>query len=59
MYNVYSQMVYALKGSDITDVMVNGRSIVRDRRMLTLDPRPIMLKAAEYQERVKKSLGMK
>ena len=59
LYNVYSQMVYALKGSDITDVMVNGRPIVRDRRMLTLDARPIMLKAAEYQERVKKSLGMK
>ena len=59
LYNVYSQMVYALKGSDITDVMVNGRPIVRDRRMLTLDARPIMHKAAEYQERVKKSLGMK
>ena len=59
LYNVYSQMVYALKGSDITDVMVNGRLIVRDRRILTLDARPIMLKAAEYQERVKKSLGMK
>jgi len=59
LYNVYSQMVYALKGSDITDVMVNGRPIVRDRRMLTLDARPIMLKAAEYQERIKKSLGMK
>ena len=59
LYNVYSQMVYALKGSDVTDVMVNGRLIVRDRRMLTLDSRPIMLKAAEYEERVKKSLGMK
>ena len=59
LYNVYSQLVYALKGSDVTDVMVNGRPIVRDRRMLTLDARPIMLKAAEYQERVKKSLGMK
>ena len=59
LYNVYSQMVYALQGSDITDVMVNGRPIVRDRRMLTLDSRQIMLKAAEYQERVKKSLGMK
>ena len=59
LYNVYSQLVYALKGSDVTDVMVNGRPIVRDRRMLTLDVRPIMLKAAEYQERVKKSLGMK
>ena len=58
LYNVYSQMVYALKGSDVSDVMVNGRPIVRDRRMLTLDARPIMLKAAEYQERVKKSLGM-
>jgi 5-methylthioadenosine/S-adenosylhomocysteine deaminase len=59
LYSVYSQMVYALKGSDITDVMVNGRPIVRDRRMLTLDARPIVLKAAEYQERVKKSLGIK
>lgn len=59
LYNVYSQLAYALQGSDVTDVMVNGRPIVRDRRMLTLDARPIMLKAAEYQERVKKSLGMK
>ena len=59
LYNVYSQMVYALKGSDVTDVMVNGRLIVRERKMLTLDARPIELKAAEYQEHVKKSLGMK
>jgi 5-methylthioadenosine/S-adenosylhomocysteine deaminase len=58
LYNVYSQLVYALQGSDVTDVMVNGRPIVRDRRMLTLDARPIMLKAAEYQAQVKKSLGM-
>ena len=40
MYNVYSQLVYALKGSDVSDVMVNGRTIVRDRKMLTLDARP-------------------
>ncbi len=59
MYNVYSQLAYALKGSDVTDVMVNGRPIVRDRRMLTLDARSILAKAAEYQERVKKSLGLK
>jgi len=59
LYNVYSQLVYALKGSDVTDVMVNGRSIVRDRKMLTLDSRMVLAKAAEYQEKVKKSLGMK
>jgi 5-methylthioadenosine/S-adenosylhomocysteine deaminase len=59
MYNVYSQLAYALKGSDVSDVMVNGRAIVRDRKMLTLDARVVMAKAAEYQERVKKSLAAK
>jgi 5-methylthioadenosine/S-adenosylhomocysteine deaminase len=59
MYNVYSHLVYALKASDVTDVMVNGRVIVRDRRMLTLDAGPVLAKAAEYRERIKKSLGMK
>ncbi len=56
LYNVYSQLVYALKASDVSDVMVNGRQIVRDRSMLTLDAAAVMAKAAEYQERVKKSL---
>jgi 5-methylthioadenosine/S-adenosylhomocysteine deaminase len=57
LYNIYSQLVYALKGYDITDVMVNGRPIVRDRKMLTLDAPSILLKAAEYQRRVEDSLG--
>lgn len=57
IYNVYSQLVYALKGSDVADVMVNGRVIVRDKKMLTIDAGPVMAKAAEYEEKVKKSLG--
>lgn len=28
-YNIYSQVVYALKGSDVQDVVVNGKPIVR------------------------------
>ena len=56
IYNVYSQLVYALKASDVSDVMVNGREIVHDRKMLTLDQPTVMEKAAEYQERIKKSL---
>ncbi len=59
IYNVYSQLVYALKSSDVTDVIVNGRPIVRDRKMLTLDSPAILLKAAEYQEKIKKSLNLK
>jgi 5-methylthioadenosine/S-adenosylhomocysteine deaminase len=57
LYNVYSQLVYALKASDVADVMVNGRMIVRDRKMLTLDTAAVMAKAAEYQVKVAKSLA--
>jgi cytosine/adenosine deaminase-related metal-dependent hydrolase len=31
MYNVYSQLVYALKGSDVQHVIVNGRIVVFSR----------------------------
>jgi 5-methylthioadenosine/S-adenosylhomocysteine deaminase len=57
MYHVYSQLVYALKASDVSDVMVNGRVIVRDKKITSIDPGPVMAKAAEYQEKVKKSLA--
>jgi 5-methylthioadenosine/S-adenosylhomocysteine deaminase len=57
LYRVYSQIVYALKASDVADVMVNGRVIVRDKKIVTIDPAPVLAEAAEYQERVKKSLA--
>jgi 5-methylthioadenosine/S-adenosylhomocysteine deaminase len=57
LYNVYSQLVYALKASDVGDVMVNGRIIVRNRRMLTVDDKAVMAKAEEYRAKVAKSLG--
>ena len=40
-------------------VNVAGLTVRDDRKMLTLDAPAIMAKAVEYQERVKKSLGMK
>src|SRR5262249_34530427 len=52
LYNVYSQLVYAVKGSDVGDVMVNGKMIVRNRKMLTLDARAVMAKAEEYRAKV-------
>lgn len=57
MYNAYSQMVYALKSSDVTDVMVNGRMVVRNRTPLTLQAAPILAKAREYRERILRSVG--
>ncbi len=57
LYNVYSQIVYALKGSDVQDVVVNGRPIVRDGRSLTLDTAAILAKARVYQAQVAASLN--
>jgi len=56
MYNVYSQIVYALKGSDVQDVTVNGQPIVRDGRSLTLNASEIIAKAKEFQVKIAASL---
>jgi 5-methylthioadenosine/S-adenosylhomocysteine deaminase len=37
LYDPISQMVYALKGDDVRDVMVNGSAVVRDAEILTLN----------------------
>ena len=56
LYNVYSHIVYALKASDVEDVTVNGRPVVRDGHSLTLNEALILSKAVEYQEKVSASL---
>ena len=56
MYDPISQMVYALKGEDVRDVMVNGKPVVRDARILTLNEAQILQKAAEYRVKVSASL---
>ncbi len=37
MYNVYSQLVYALKGSDVKTVVIDGKLVIENRRLLTLN----------------------
>ena len=56
MYNVYSQIVYALKGSDVEDTMVNGVALVENGRPVRMDAEAVMAKAREYQARVAASL---
>ena len=56
MYDVVSQMVYALKADDVRDVMVNGRPVVRDGKILTLDEKAVMAKAEEYRAKISASL---
>jgi 5-methylthioadenosine/S-adenosylhomocysteine deaminase len=57
LYNVYSDLVYATKASDVQTVIINGRVVMRDRRLLTLDEAAIKEGARVFREKVIKSLG--
>jgi 5-methylthioadenosine/S-adenosylhomocysteine deaminase len=56
MYDPVSQMVYALKASDVRDVMVNGKPVVRDSKILTLNQAVVLQKAEEYRGKISASL---
>jgi 5-methylthioadenosine/S-adenosylhomocysteine deaminase len=57
MYNVYSSLVYAQKSADVRTVVINGKIVVEDRRMLTLNEPEILAKAEEYKKKVETSLA--
>lgn len=57
MYNVYSELVFALKASDVKTTVVGGKIVMEDRHMLTLNEPEILAKAQEYKEKILKSLA--
>ena len=58
MYDLYAQLAYALKGSDVETVVIGGRVIMRDRKLLTVNEEEVMAKAREYKKTVAASLGL-
>ncbi|WP_231686761.1 amidohydrolase [Bacillus sp. JCM 19034] len=49
--HVYSHLVYAAKGSDVTDVYVQGKALVRKKELVTLDLEKIIFEANKaYKE---------
>jgi 5-methylthioadenosine/S-adenosylhomocysteine deaminase len=57
LYNVYSQLVYATKAADVRTVVVEGRVLMRDRKLLTLDEELIKRDARAWRERIARSLA--
>jgi len=49
---IYSQLVYAAKSTDVVDVMCNGRWLMRDRRLLTLDEADLHAAARDVARRI-------
>jgi 5-methylthioadenosine/S-adenosylhomocysteine deaminase len=49
---VYAQLVYAAKSSDVSDVMVNGKWLMRERQLTQLDEQTLIKQAQEYAQRI-------
>ncbi len=50
--NVYSQLAYSAKSTDVQSVMVNGQWLMRDRELVTLDHENLIVQADEYAQRI-------
>ena len=59
MYDVYAQLAYSLKGSDVETVMIGGHIVMRDHKLLTVNEDAVVQKAREYGKRVAASLGIR
>jgi 5-methylthioadenosine/S-adenosylhomocysteine deaminase len=58
MYDIYAQLAYALKGSDVKTVVIGGRTVMRDRKLLTINEAEVLVKAREYKKTIAASLGL-
>ena len=52
MFNPYSQLVYAARGSDVRTSIINGKVVMMDGKILTLNEKQILQKATAYRNRI-------
>lgn len=50
--NAYAQLVYASKSTDVSDVMVNGKWLMRNHELLTLNENELLLRADEVARQI-------
>jgi cytosine/adenosine deaminase-related metal-dependent hydrolase len=56
VYNIYSDLVYATKAADVETVIINGRIVMRDRRLLTLNESEVKNAARGFRDKIMKSV---
>ncbi len=54
-YNVYSQLVYAANGADVETVIIDGRIVMKNRKLLTLDEDTVMQEAKKLALKILES----
>jgi 5-methylthioadenosine/S-adenosylhomocysteine deaminase len=55
-FDVYSQLAYALKASDVETVLIAGRVVMRNHQLLTVNQPEAIAKARLYQKQITSSL---
>lgn len=55
-FNIYSALVYSTKAADVRTVIINGRVVMLDRRLLTLNESVIKKDANAYRKKIIESL---
>lgn len=50
--NAYAQIVYASKSTDVTDTMINGKWVMRERRLLTVQEDNLLAQAADLAKHI-------
>ncbi len=56
MYDPQSHLVYVTRGDDVTTTIVNGKILMRDRKVLTLDRRAVIAEAQAFAARVRNAV---
>jgi 5-methylthioadenosine/S-adenosylhomocysteine deaminase len=49
---IYSRLVYAAKSSDVSDLMVNGKWLMRNRELITIEEEPLLKAISDYAQRI-------
>jgi len=49
---IYAQLIYASKSTDVTDLMVNGKWLMREHKLLTLNESELLSQAKDYARRI-------
>jgi 5-methylthioadenosine/S-adenosylhomocysteine deaminase len=54
---VVSQLVYAAVGSDVRDVIIDGKLVMRNRQLLTLNENEILHRVKEIKGNILKRIS--
>jgi 5-methylthioadenosine/S-adenosylhomocysteine deaminase len=57
MYDPISHLVYVSRGDDVQTTIVNGKVVMRDRRVTTLDEKAVLDEANAWAKKVRSAVG--